>query len=568
VNGPVMAWNSDFSNETGSYWYETGMLGLSAGFMYEIEGSEQGAFGICSDDFDGDGDADIAVVTSSTLSWWENLDGIGTTWAVHTVDNDYTGAYGLCACDIDGDGDVDLVDSSPTTVTWWENTNGLGTAWNSVLIDGNTNGTSCLIIDDVNDDGNPDVLAAAMAGNTIAWWDNSNGLGTLWIEHIVDGDFYAARGVFCDDMDQDGDRDILGAALGANTITWWENTDGLGDTWVEHAVDTDVDTPWGICSIDIENDGDRDILATSFNGWSIFCWENTDGFGTTWVKHLVDGNLFGPSSVLAADLDGDGLEDVLGTVYYGSMVAWWKTREGSPDDWHREVLSQVMSGAYDIAINDIDNDGYADVLAASSFDVIAWWNMQEYLSPGALVSSILYLGCDPDWGSITWSGLTPAGTALSFQVRASDSYTQMGAWSGTLTSPCSLDGILTDSSSYLQYRTILSTADPDSTPILNDVMITWDPMGTGEGEDPQLMALLPFSPNPSPSPVVRFSLPEPSSVWISVFDLTGRLVSEIHETEYATGYHDAMLGDLSPGIYFCLMTSGEFAAARRFVVVE
>jgi hypothetical protein len=46
------------------------------------------------------------------------------------------------------------------------------------------------------------------------------------------------------------------------------------------------------------------------------------------------------------------------------------------------------------------------------------------------------------------------------------------------------------------------------------------------------------------------------------------MVSEIHGDEYSPGFHDVLLGELTPGIYFCRMISGDFTATQRFVVIE
>jgi hypothetical protein len=93
-------------------------------------------------------------------------------------------------------------------------------------------------------------------------------------------------------------------------------------------------------------------------------------------------------------------------------------------------------------------------------------------------------------------------------------------------------------------------------------------MGIGDCEYPSALALLPFSPNPSLVPIIRFGSPEPASVELSIFDLSGRLVSKLHEDEYSQGYHDVLLENLAPGIYFCRMISGDFTATQRFVVIE
>jgi hypothetical protein len=102
---------------------------------------------------------------------------------------------------------------------------------------------------------------------------------------------------------------------------------------------------------------------------------------------------------------------------------------------------------------------------------------------------------------------------------------------------------------------------------LHDVTVTWDPLGIEEG-DSSLFGLLLFSPNPTTAPKVRFTLPEPANVDITIFDQAGRNVSEIIDSEYPAGYHILLLGELTPGIYFCRMISGDFIATQRFVVIE
>jgi hypothetical protein len=117
----------------------------------------------------------------------------------------------------------------------------------------------------------------------------------------------------------------------------------------------------------------------------------------------------------------------------------------------------------------------------------------------------------------------------------------------------------------------LESDDPEFTPTLHDVTLNWDPVSIEDSTEPipPGIALLPIAPNPvAGSPVIRFGLPEPASVDISIFDLSGRLVNEIHGEEHSPGYHDVLLGDLSPGVYFCRMTSGGFAATQHFVVIE
>jgi hypothetical protein len=314
-----------------------------------------------------------------------------------------------------------------------------------------------------------------------------------------------------------------------------------------------------------------DILGAAANGGCITWWENVGGLGTSWTEHTVDGDFNGARSVYSADVNGDGYMDVLGVAFYAFDLTWWENVGGLGTNWTEHTVDGDFVGAESVYSTDVNGDGYMDILGAASYDAdITWWNLTEFLPDGWLESSILDTQIDPDWDYLEWNSQTPSGTSVSFQVRASDD-PSMGAWSDTLYIPCLLEGILSDGDRYVQYRVILETMNPYTTPTLTDITITWDPVSIGDTTEPipPAIALLPITPNPTAgSPIIRFGLPEPASVDISIFDLSGRLISEIHGDDYSPGYHDVLLGDLSSGVYFCRMISDDFRATQCFVVIE
>jgi hypothetical protein len=296
------------------------------------------------------------------------------------------------------------------------------------------------------------------------------------------------------------------------------------------------------------------------------------GTGTSWIQHIVDGDFWGAYSVYSADMDNDGDMDILGAAYYECEITWWENLNGSGTSWDVHLVDGNFGGPASVYSEDINGDGIMDVIGAARVqDEIAWWEVLSYPPEGSLVSSVLDVECSPVWGTIDWSVLEPAETSVSFQLRSSvdpDSGS-MGTWSDTLNMPCRLEGILTDGEQYVQYKVILETSDPDITPTLCEVMLTWDPLGISGDTGPDSFELLPFYPNPSISSVsVRFGLPETSSVELSIFDVSGRLVEKTSTEEYPAGYHSIVLDELSPGIYFCRMTSGDFTATQRLVVIE
>jgi len=493
----------------------------------------------------------------------------------HTVDGDFDGAYSVYSADVNGDGYMDVLGAAvfANDITWWENVDGSGTSWTEHIVDGDFDGAHSVFSADVNGDGYMDVLGAAEQDDDITWWENVDGSGTSWTEHTVDGNFLCAASVFSADVNGDGYMDVLGACYSYNdeNITWWENVGGSGTSWMEHTVDTYFNGAFSVHSADVNGDGYMDVLGAARWANDITWWENVDGSGTSWTEHTVNGQFGGARSVFSADVNGDGYMDVLGAAAGADDITWWENLDGSGTSWTEHTVDGQFNGAHSVYSADVNGDGDMDVLGAAwEADDITWWDLTEYLSDGSLESSILYTQSDPDWQWVDWTCSTPPGTSVSFQVRASDDYMNMGVWSDTLSDPYSLEGILIDNDSYFQYRAIVQTSDPNATPIINDVTVSWNPVSIGDTTEPipPGIALLPIAPNPSSAPAVRFSLPEPASIELSIFDLSGRLCCEIHGDDYSPGYHDVVLRDLSPGIYFCRMTSGDFTATQRFVVIE
>jgi uncharacterized repeat protein (TIGR01451 family) len=100
-----------------------------------------------------------------------------------------------------------------------------------------------------------------------------------------------------------------------------------------------------------------------------------------------------------------------------------------------------------------------------------------YNSAGDLISSAKDGGTSPTWGSVTWTGSTPAGTALKLQAAASTSATGTFAFvgpdgtSGTyFTSGASLDRF--SGTRYLKYRAFL-TGNSSTTPTLSDATVCY-----------------------------------------------------------------------------------------------
>ena len=502
------------------------------------------------------------------------MNGSGESWTKHVIVQDAY-VWVVHTDDIDADGDMDVLSISSISdrITWWENLDGLGASWEEHTIDEDLDSPRDVKSGDIDGNGHIDVVSCSNSDEYIAWWENLDGSGTVWTKHILNDSLIEPRCLYAGYMNGDDHLDILG--YGSNVmpamdeLSWWENLDGSGTTWEKHNVMVDLDyNITDLCLVDLNNDGYQDILAVSTSEDLIVWWENLDGSGLLWTEHRID-EVNSWSSVRSVDINDDGFMDVITASWLDDRVTWWENQDVTGTSWIEHPVGMI-SHPEALYCEDIDGNGSTDIVSGGSYKLI-WWDVNgDYYSNGALQSSCLYLQNDPGWGSIDWTCTMPSGTSVSFQVRACDSpdSTGMGAWSDTLYSPCSLSGILNEYDSFFQYKVILETSDSSVTPVLDDITITWNPVGINGG-DANALQLLSVVPNPtSGSPVARFSLPANGTAEFAVFDLSGRIVQEIQEDEYSSGYHDILLEDLSPGIYFCRMTAGEFTATQRFVVID
>lgn len=572
--GPLNNWDSGkFYQSSNINWTGTpGVLSITRVYDYEhlISTSFHGPSSVFASDVNGDGLIDVlgTAAVSNKIFWMENKDASGTIWNQHPIDDNFDSASSVYAADIDNDGDIDAIGAAGLAhdIIWWENATGSGLGWIEHLVDLNFYGANSVYVSDVDGDGDLDILGAAINIDMISWWENLDGSGYDWAEHVVTNTFDGAHSVSAADIDGDGDIDIFGAARNAHDIFWWENLNGSGTSWEAHAVNQQFGGASSVFAADVNGDGKMDILGSAIYDDDIFWWENLDGSGTSWYKHKIDQDYTGASAVYSIDMDDDGDMDVLGAAQGQNDISWWENTNGSGTSWTSHEIDGSFDGASSVFPADFNNDGIIDVLGSSFLSsYVSWWGGFE--ATGMLESSILNTLAIPIWGWIDWTSTLEPGTSVAFQVRASDDHTNMGEWSEVINSPGNLGGILYNGHQYVQYRAIM-TSDNSLTPTLNDVTISWNLEGISE-DDPSGFSLLPFSPNPMQSTVlIGYTVPGESIVHLSVYDVSGRLVKQFESVDSQDGYNQVVIPELDSGLYFCRMVSGDFAETQQFVVIQ
>ena len=344
-----------------------------------------GAISVFAIDVDGDGDIDVLSASYlmanslvGKIAWYEN-DGAQnfTEHVISTTSGDDTRS--VYAIDLDGDGDIDvlsasyvMVDSS-AKIAWYEN-DGAQNFTQRVIPTSAEYGHSVFAID-IDGDGDIDILSASGDEDKTVWYENDG--AQSFTERVISTSAYQSLDMFAIDVDGDGDIDILSAlnpTLGSSAsfakIAWYEN-DGA-QSFTERVISTSADAAsWSVFAIDVDGDGDIDVLSSSGSDDKIAWYEN-DGAQSFTERVISTTSGDDTRSVYAIDVDGDGDIDVLSASYNDDKIAWYEN-DGAQSFTER-VISTSADGAYSVFAIDVDGDGDIDVLSASNNDdKIAWY---------------------------------------------------------------------------------------------------------------------------------------------------------------------------------------------------
>ena len=271
------------------------------------------------------------------------------------------------------------------------------------VVASDTDGATSVYAADLDGDGDPDVLSASEEDDTVAWYENL-GAGAFSAKRVISAAVDKATSVYAADLDGDGDPDVLLASgfSSANAgriskIAWYENL-GSADFAAERVISTAAEEPTSVFAADLDGDGDADVLSTSAADDKLAWYENL-GNKEFSGQRVISTEASVRTSTHAVDLDGDGDADVLSTSQNDDKVAWYENLGGGTFSTQR-VITTDADGARAVHAADLDGDGYADVLTASaSDDKIAW---HENLGGGAF-SAQRVISLDADFAASVYA---------------------------------------------------------------------------------------------------------------------------------------------------------------------
>lgn len=340
-----------------------------------VNGNPRGVYSV---DIDGDGFPDViaAVSGENKLVWYKNLDGLGNFGSENIITSSLQETTTVIAADMDGDGDMDIIGVSgpQDKVVWFENLDGLGNFGVQNIITTQADGAIGLYASDLDDDGDIDILSASFLDNKIAWYENTDGLGSFGPQRILTNSALSTRDVYAADLDGDGDMDVLAASTADDRVIWFENLDGLGNFGPVKIINNDANGVIAVRAADLDGDGDRDVIAANFGDGKISWYENMDGLGNFGAEKVVTSLSLGVRIIQAADIDMDGDLDIVYTSAGDDIIGWCENTDGLGTFGMRQIITENAIGPAWIFVVDLDGDTDLDVISASVMDQkIAWY---------------------------------------------------------------------------------------------------------------------------------------------------------------------------------------------------
>jgi hypothetical protein len=215
-----------------------------------------------------------------------------------------------------------------------------------------------LYVSDIDGDGDMDLLSASFIDNKIAWYENTDGQGSFGTQQVITTDMDKAYSVFASDLDGDGDADVLSASRDNHTIAWYENTDGQGNFGPQQIITTDATFTRQVYAADLDGDGDNDVLSASIP----FAWYENDGNGSFLTHIILTADITDIAAIAVEDIDQDGDLDVLSGAFNEDIIQWYENIDGQGNFDSPQTIDSNAFNVNDIETADMDGDGDMDIV--------------------------------------------------------------------------------------------------------------------------------------------------------------------------------------------------------------
>lgn len=315
-------------------------------------------------DIDQDNDLDIFLATRTELSVY-TANGAGE---FSLLRNNPLPSYGVSRAfvvkDFDHDNELDLAISTAGRIRLWKG-NGHGAfdeVWSVQALEGVHSA-------DFNSDGHPDLVTMSEGASGIrVFLGNGNGTFALGNPDQIDGSSSDRAGIA--DVNNDGYPDVVGSHYGVNGVSVFLSR-GDGTFFPKLEFNSSVGSG-DLVIAEMTGDGVLDLVIVEnyFYGEWIGKVNVTEGIGDgrfkapLYLHTLQHGS---PSSLITADLNADGKDDVvIGNIQVFGVSVLMRTGDLTFAQRRDFLADKQVAG---VAAGDVDSDGHLDIVAVGERSV-------------------------------------------------------------------------------------------------------------------------------------------------------------------------------------------------------
>jgi hypothetical protein len=384
--------------------------------MQEIDRTLKVGYAVVVADVNGDGKPDIVVVDTDRVVWYENPGSSSPEWKRRTMIEKQTKMDNVCiaAADIDGDGKIDFVLGAgwkpfdtkvPGTLQWLRRGATLDDPWEIHPIPCDEPTIHRVKVADLDGSGKPQIIVVPLMGRDTtraANWSDGRPVKILaypipadpvkgpWKADVINDTLHVVHNIAAVPATGRKAIDILAASYEGVT-RFSRDATGL---WSQKRIGE------GYQEAPLRERGASEVaqgklkagpfVATiePWHGNRVVVYMPTANPTLMWNRIVMDSRLRWGHAVCAADLDGDGADELIVGVRDDPSrgdefndprgVRVYRSRDSSGKAWERLLVDPGGVAVEDLTVADLDGDGRPDIIAVGrqTGNVRIYWNVK------------------------------------------------------------------------------------------------------------------------------------------------------------------------------------------------